>query len=106
MKFVLSSLGLPWWLSGQRIRLQCGRPGFDNWAGKIPWRSERQPTLVFWPGASHGLFMFSPWGRKESDTTERLSLPFPSLHKCLENFAFNIGLCSTLSKMDFRDHHA
>ena len=30
---------------------------------------------------------------------------FPSLNKCLENFAFNIDLCSTLSKMDFRDHH-
>ena len=40
--------------------------------GKIPWRRERLPTPVFWPGESHGLF--SPWGRKESDTTEKLSL--------------------------------
>ena len=30
------------------------------------------PTPVFWPGEFHGLY--SPWGRKESDTTERLSL--------------------------------
>ena len=30
------------------------------------------PTPVFWPGESHGLY--SPWGRKEWDTTERLSL--------------------------------
>ena len=22
-------------------RLQCGRPGFDPWVGKIPWRRER-----------------------------------------------------------------
>ena len=29
-----------------------------------------QPTPVFWPGKFHGL---SPWGRKESDTTEQLS---------------------------------
>ena len=39
---------------------------------KIPWRRERLPTPVFWPGEFHGLY--SPWGRKESDTTERLSL--------------------------------
>ena len=27
---------------------------------------------VFWSGEFHGLY--SPWGHKESDTTERLSL--------------------------------
>ena len=27
---------------------------------------------VFWPGEFHGLY--SPWGRKELDTTEELSL--------------------------------
>ena len=54
------------------ICLQCGRPGFDSWVGKIPWRRERIPTPVFWPGEFHGLY--STWGRKESDTTERLSL--------------------------------
>ena len=51
-------------------RLQCRRPGFDPWVGKIPWRRERLPTPVFWPGEFHGLC--SPWGCKESDTTERL----------------------------------
>ena len=24
--------------------------GFDPWVGKIPWRRERLPTPVFWPG--------------------------------------------------------
>ena len=38
---------------------------------KIPWRRERLPTSVFWPGESHGLY--SPWGRKELDTTEGFS---------------------------------
>ena len=38
---------------------------------KIPWRRERLPTPVFWPGEFHGLY--SPWGRKE-DRTEQLSL--------------------------------
>ena len=37
--------------------------GFYNRAlHKIPWRRERLPTLVFWPGESHGLY--SPWGPK------------------------------------------
>ena len=38
----------------------------------IPWRTERLPTPVFWPGEFHGLY--SPWGCKEPDTTERFSL--------------------------------
>ena len=46
-------------------------PGFDPWVGKIPWRRERLPTPVFWPGEFHELY--SPWGCKESDTTEQLS---------------------------------
>ena len=50
------------------------RAMWDTWVGKTPWRRERLPTPVFWPGAFHGLY--SPWGRKESDTTERLSLHF------------------------------
>ena len=63
---------LPLQLSWQRICLQCRRPGFDPWVGKIPWKRERVPTPVFWPGEFHGLD--SPWGCKELDTTERLSL--------------------------------
>jgi len=38
----------------------------------IPWRRERLPTPVYWPGEFHGLY--SSWGPKELDTTERLSL--------------------------------
>ena len=34
-------LGLPLWLSWQRICLQCRKPEFDLWVGTIPWRSER-----------------------------------------------------------------
>ena len=64
-----SILGLPWWLSFLRICLQWRRPGFDPWVRKIPWRKERLPMPVFWPGEFHGLY--SPQGRKESDTTER-----------------------------------
>ena len=45
-------------------------PGFDPWVGKIPWRRERLPTPVFWPGEFHGLHR--PWGCKELDRTEFL----------------------------------
>ena len=55
--------------------LQCGRPGFDPWIGKIPWRRKWEPTPVFLSEKSHGwrsLVSYSPWGCKEPDTTERL----------------------------------
>ena len=45
---------------------------WETWVGKIPWRRERLPTPVFWPGDFQGLY--SPWGHKESDITEWLSL--------------------------------
>ena len=41
-------------------------------SGRFPWRTERLPTPVFWPGEFHGLY--SSWGCKELETTERLSL--------------------------------
>jgi len=49
----------------------CGRPGFDAWVGKIPWRREWLLTPVFLSGEFHGqrsLEGYSPWGHKESDT--------------------------------------
>ena len=62
-----------------RAVLQCRRHrrrGLHPWVGKVPWRRAWRPTLVFLPGESHGqrsLAGCSPWGVKESDTTERLS---------------------------------
>ena len=57
------------------VCLQCRKPRFDSWVGKIPWRRKWQPTPVFLPGESHGrrsLVGYSPRGHKELDTTERL----------------------------------
>ena len=57
------------------ICLQCGKPGFDPWFGKIPWRRKWQPTPVLLPEKSHGrrsLAGYRPWGCKELDMTERL----------------------------------
>ena len=53
-----------------------------------PWRRAWQPTPVFLPGEFHGqrsLVGYSPWGRKESDTTERLILLL--LQGCLRNLS-------------------
>ena len=57
-------------------KMQCRRPKFDPWVGKILWRREWLLTPVFLPGESRqrSLVGYSPWGRKESDTTEQLSL--------------------------------
>ena len=44
----------PQWFRQERVCLQCGRPGFNPWVGKIPWRRKWQPTPEFLPGGSHG----------------------------------------------------
>ena len=59
-----------------RICLECRRCGFSSGVRKIPWRREWLPILAFLPGESHGqrsLAGYSPWGHKESDTTEATS---------------------------------
>ena len=58
--------------AGKQSANDAGDQGSISGLGKILWRRERLPTPVFWPGEFHGLY--SPWGRKESDTTEQLSL--------------------------------
>ena len=71
----VAAIGFLWWLRWQSICLQHGRPGFNPWIGKISWRRKWQPTQVVLPGKFHGwrsLVGYSPWGHRESDTTERL----------------------------------
>ena len=95
----LLSYRLLWWLRWQSVCLQCGRPGFSPWVGKSPWRRKWQSTPVLLPRKSHGqrsLAGYSPRGRKESDTTERLHFPFLSdlfspLIKHSHLFSLNYG---------------
>ena len=52
---------------------RCKRRGFHPWARKIPCRRKWQPTPVFLPGKPHGqrsLEGYSPWDRKECNTTK------------------------------------
>ena len=63
------------------IGLQCRRPGFDPWVGKIPWRKEWQPTAIFLPGEFHeqrSLAGYSPGACKEWEPTEQLTLSLSS----------------------------
>ena len=68
------------WLSGKESTFQCKsckRCRFDPWVGKISWGRAWQPIPGFLPGESHGqrsLVGYSPWGCKESDMTESLSM--------------------------------
>ena len=53
--------------------VQEKRHRFNLLVGKIPWRREWLPTLVFLPGDSHGqksLVGYSPQDCKEFDMTE------------------------------------
>ena len=84
----------PWFISSslatqmvKKICLQCGRPGFINWVGKIPWRRKCQPTPVFLPGKSHGqrsLVVYNAWSRKELDMTEWLHFLYFILHNVIK----------------------
>ena len=68
--------GFPGGARGEEPACQCRRrkrPGFEPWVGKIAQSRARQPTPAFLPGESHGqkgLAGYSPWGHKESETTE------------------------------------
>ena len=68
-------LGFPCGSAAKESACNAGDLDSIHRLGRFPWRSERLPTPVFWPGEFHGLY--SPWGHKELDTTEQLSL---SLH--------------------------
>ena len=60
-------------------------------SGRFPWKGEWQPTPGLLPGESHGqrnLAGYSPWGRRESDTTEGLTLSLMKMY-----FSRSCGLC-------------
>ena len=75
------------------------RPGFDPWVEKIPWRREWQPTPVCLPREFLGqrsLVGYNPWGCKELDTTEQLSLSL---------FKINYRYQYTLLSIFWDTHH-
>ena len=84
-----------------RRRRRCW---FDPWVCKIPWRRKWQPTQVFLethgqPGKTHGqksLADYSPWGRKESETTEATVSARKADERCSDSFRWTAkGLSPT-----------
>ena len=79
MTLIASPLGFPCWLRGREPTYKTGDTGDVGsipGSGRSPWRRKWQPTPAFSPGESHGqrsLAGYSPWGHKESDTTEQLN---------------------------------
>ena len=78
---------------------QCGDPGSIPGMGRSPGEGNGNPLQHSWPAKSHGrrsLIGYSPWGRKESDTTERLHFHLYSWkekkkhkHNTIENRTIN-----------------
>ena len=67
-------MGFPCGSAGKESTCKVGRPGFDPWVGKIPWRRERLPTPVFWPGEFHGLYRSQRVGHDSATFTFNLIL--------------------------------
>ena len=67
---------------------------WKTWVGKIPWRRQRLPNTVFWPGKFHGLF--SPWGCKESETTFNFTFYF-----CIRNKSLNFRMPTIVKRSSF-----
>ena len=72
----MNSWGSPGGVSGKEPAWWCrSHKGcrFNPWVWKILWRRTWRHSPVFLAGESHAqrsLVGYSPWGRKESDTTE------------------------------------
>ena len=64
-------VGFPFGSVGKESACNEGDLGSNPGLGRTPGEGKGL-TPVFWPGEFHGLY--SPWGHKELDTTERLSL--------------------------------
>ena len=78
--------GFPGGSDDKESACTVGDSGLISGLGKIPWGREWQPMLVFLPGQSHGqrsLAGYSPWGCKESDTTEMTNgQPTAGIYSC------------------------
>ena len=62
-----------------------------TWVLSLGWEDIQIPTLIFWPEEFHELC--SPWGHKELDMTEQLSvsllLPIQSTRTCTPTMSFS-----------------
>ena len=87
-----------------KIRLQCGRPGFDPWVGKIPWRREwlPSPVLLGENSTDRGTEQATVHGLTELDTTG-LSVLFSLNYKIVAHLILQAGL-PCLPNCTFHEH--
>ena len=88
--------GLPWSSNSEESACNAGDLGSIPGSGRFLWRREWQSTPIFLLRKSHrqrSLESYSSWGRKQPDTSERLTLIsyiFPqaalSIPKALKGF--------------------
>ena len=67
---------------------------WETWVQSLGWedlleKGKATPSSI-WPGEFHGLY--SPWGRKESDMTERFSLHLPIRCSCYLHVSHTLEL--------------
>ena len=71
--------GFPCGSDGKESACNPGNPGSISGLGRSPGGRKWQSTSIFLPGEFHGqrsLVDYSPWGCKQSDTTEWLTLAY------------------------------
>ena len=83
-----NTMGFPCGSAGKESACNVEDLGSIPGMGRSPGEGKGLPAPVFWPGEFHGLY--SPWGHKESDMTERLSLcvytkPWQGYASCLRS---------------------
>ena len=89
---VIFKTGLSWWLSGKESACNARDSGSIPRLGRFP--GEWQPIPVFLPERFHGqrsLAGYSPWGCKESDTTEHARVGSKYLHSYLRISVSDMG---------------
>ena len=77
----ITALGFPGGSDGKGFTCNAGDLGSVPGSGRSPGEGKGLLTPVLLPGEFHGqrsLVAYSPWGCKESDTTERLT----HMHYC------------------------
>ena len=67
-------MGFPGASAGKESACNAEDLGKDTWVGKIPWRKQSLPTIQYSSLENSMDCIVTPWGLKELDPTQGLSL--------------------------------
>ena len=82
-------MGFPWGSAGNESACNAEDLGSIPWLGRCPGEGKGYPLL--YSGLENSM-NYSPWGHKESDTTERLSLTLSCFRDSYFLFTYMINL--------------